>query len=71
MMVVQELNQRDWVNRVAFPQNMLEIVADDAAIAMSDEVHFSYLGVLPNRTSVIGWAQIHGSFMNALSTLNV
>jgi hypothetical protein len=27
--------------------------------------------VLPNRTSVIGWAQIHGSFMNALSTLNV
>jgi hypothetical protein len=37
MMVVQEFNQRDWVNCVAFAQNMLEIVADDAAIDMSDE----------------------------------
>jgi hypothetical protein len=37
MMVVQELS-------VAFAKNMLEIVADDAVIAMSDEAHFHLSG---------------------------
>jgi hypothetical protein len=44
MMVVQELNQHDWANPVAFAQNMLEIVSDDAAIAMSDNTHFHLSG---------------------------
>jgi hypothetical protein len=44
MMVVQELHRRDWVNCVAFAHNMLEIVADDAAIGMSDKAHFHLSG---------------------------
>jgi hypothetical protein len=31
-------------NRIAFAQTMLEIVADDAAIVMSDEAHFRLSG---------------------------
>jgi hypothetical protein len=61
MTVVQELHRRDWANRVAFSQNMLEIMAGDVARHAS-----TYLGALANRTSVIGQMQIHGSF-----TLNV
>jgi hypothetical protein len=71
MMVVRELHQRDWVNRVAFARNMLETVADDAAIGMMTRRTSTYLGVLINRTSISGMTQIHGSFMNALFTLNV
>jgi hypothetical protein len=44
MMVVQEFSQRNWANCVAFAQNMLEIVADDAAIGMRDEAHFHLSG---------------------------
>jgi hypothetical protein len=44
MRVVQELDQCNWANRVAFAQNMLEIVVDDAAIGMSDEAHFHFSG---------------------------
>jgi hypothetical protein len=44
MMVVQELHQHDWANRVAFARNMLEILADDVAISMSYEAHFHLSG---------------------------
>jgi hypothetical protein len=44
MMVVQELNQRYWAYRIAFAQNVLVIVADDAAIALSDDAHFHFSG---------------------------
>jgi hypothetical protein len=54
MMVVQELYRRDLVNRLAFAENLLEIVADDTAIGINDGHTFTYLGVLTNRTSVIG-----------------
>jgi hypothetical protein len=70
-MVIEELHQRDWANHVAFAQNILEIVADDMAIGMSDEALFHLSCVLTNRTSVIGRKQIHGSFMKALFTLDV
>jgi hypothetical protein len=43
MMVVQELH-RDWSNHIAFAQNVLEIVADDMAINMSDEARFHLSG---------------------------
>jgi hypothetical protein len=70
-MVVQELHQRDWANRITFAQNTLEIVADDVAISMSDESHFHLSGCVNKQNSVIGRTQIHGSFMNALFTLNM
>lgn len=41
---VQELDQHNWVNRIAFAQNMLEIVAGDMAIGMSNEAHFHLCG---------------------------
>jgi hypothetical protein len=43
-MAVQELHQRDWANRVAFARNLLRIVADDAAIGMSNGAHFHLSG---------------------------
>jgi hypothetical protein len=45
MMVMQELHQCDWASRVAFAQNMLEIVADDVAISMSDKALFLLIWV--------------------------
>jgi hypothetical protein len=41
---VQGLHQHDLANCTAFAQNMLEIVADDTAISMSDEAHFHLSG---------------------------
>jgi hypothetical protein len=38
------VHQRDWANRIAFAQNVLEIVADDMAIGMGDEAHFHLSG---------------------------
>jgi hypothetical protein len=38
--MIMTLHQRDWQNRFAFAQNLLDAVADDAAIGTSDEEHF-------------------------------
>jgi hypothetical protein len=71
MVVVQELHEHDLGNRVACAQNLLEIVADDAASGMNDEATSTYLSVLANRISVTGQTQTHSSFMNAVFTLIV
>jgi hypothetical protein len=42
---------------------MLEIVADDAAIGMSDEPHLHLSGCVNKQNFVIGRTQIHSSFM--------
>jgi hypothetical protein len=55
MMVVQELHQRDWANHVAFARNVLETVADDAAIGMSDEAHFHLSGCV-NKQNFRYWS---------------
>jgi len=42
MMIVQTLNERDYQQRLAFAELMLEIIEEhkDAIIMMSDEAHF-------------------------------
>lgn len=67
---VQELDQHNWVNRIAFAQNMLEIVAGDMAIGMSNEAHFHLCGYVNKQDSFIGQTQIHNSFMNDIFTLS-
>jgi hypothetical protein len=69
MMVMQELHQRDWTNRVAFAPVMLEILADDVAIDMSDEALFHFSGCV-NKQNFRYWSD-HGNFIKALLTLNV
>jgi hypothetical protein len=55
MMVMQELHQHEWANRVAFAQNMLEIVADDVAFDMSDEALFHFSECV-NKQNFLYWS---------------
>jgi hypothetical protein len=43
MVVVQELTQQDWINRVEACQHLGEGLPDDAAV-FSDEAHFHISG---------------------------
>jgi hypothetical protein len=55
MVVVQELHQRDWAKHIAFAQNMLGTVADDAAISMSGKAHFHLSGCV-NKENFHYWS---------------
>jgi hypothetical protein len=44
MMVVQELNQRDWVNRSDSCQAILQNVPANDVVFSSDEAHFHLSG---------------------------
>jgi hypothetical protein len=43
-LVVQELTQQDWINRVEARQHLIERLPDDAIAFFSDEVHFHISG---------------------------
>jgi len=44
MVVVQELAEQDWINRVEACQHLIERLPDDAVFFLSDEAHFLISG---------------------------
>ena len=40
MVIVQELYEHDWQNRLRACENMMEMLANDAIVLFSDEAHF-------------------------------
>jgi hypothetical protein len=55
MMVVQELNQRDWVNRSDSCQAILQSVPANDVVLASDEAHFHLSGYV-NKQNFLYWA---------------
>jgi hypothetical protein len=55
IMLVQELQQNDFVRRCRFTERMLELVTDDIVLIMSDEAHFHLLGTV-NKQNFRYWA---------------
>jgi hypothetical protein len=43
-MVVQELQQNDFIRRFTFAERMLEVLMDGTVLIMSDEAHFHSTG---------------------------
>ena len=44
MVVVQEVTQQDWINRVEACQHLIERLPEDAVVFFSDEAHFHISG---------------------------
>jgi len=55
MVVVQELTQQDWINRVKACQHLIKRLPDDAAVFFSDEAHFHISGYV-NKQNVHYWS---------------
>ena len=57
MVVVQELTQQDWINRVQACQHLIERLPDDAVVFFSDEAHFHISGCV-NKQNMRYWSGV-------------
>jgi len=57
MVVVQELTQQDWINRVEACQHFIERLPDDA-VFFSDEAHFHISGCV-NKQNMRYWSGVN------------
>jgi hypothetical protein len=55
LMVMQELNERDWAKHKTLAKNILEMLTDDMVIVMSDEAHFHLSGYV-NKQNFRYWS---------------
>ena len=58
MVVVQELTQQDWINRVEACQHLIERLPDDAVVFFSDEAHFHISGCV-NKQNMRYWSGVN------------
>lgn len=55
VMIVQQLNERDYVQRRAFAERMMEMLTDEVVMFMSDEAHFHLNGYV-NKQNCRYWS---------------
>jgi hypothetical protein len=71
LMVVQDLNECDWVKHKTFAENVLKFWQMTWLPSWVMKRTSTYPATLTNKTFSIGQTQFHGSFTSVLFTVNV